>query len=115
VRDAQRGFTLLEVLVALAVLATSMGAVIQAVGEYTRNQLLAVQLEQRWPSVGQEKGDAELPAESGDFPGREWRWEMQVIQTAEPDLRRLDIEVFNREADDDAAPLARLSGFMERP
>ena len=130
-RDAQRGFTLLEVLVALAVLATSMGAVIQAVGEYTRNQaylrdrtfaewvarnqLLAVQLEQRWPSVGQEKGDAELPAESGDFPGREWRWEMQVIQTAEPDLRRLDIEVFDREADDDAAPLARLSGFMERP
>ena len=40
---------------------------------------------------------------------------MQVIQTAEADLRRLDIEVFPRDAGDKAVPVARLSGFMERP
>ena len=34
----QRGFTLLEVLVALLVLALSLGAVIQTAGNYTVNQ-----------------------------------------------------------------------------
>jgi general secretion pathway protein I len=117
--------------VALAVLATSMGAVIQAVGDYTsnqaylrdrtfaewvaRNQLAAVQLSGRWPKVGQEKGEAELPAAGAETRAREWRWVMQVIQTAEEDLRRLDIEVFPRQADAKTPPVARLSGFMERP
>jgi general secretion pathway protein I len=125
------GFTLLEVLVALAVLALSLGAAIQAVGDYTtnqaylrdrtfaewvaRNQLASVQLSGQWPAVGQQKGDAEMPAPGAETEGREWRWTMQVIQTAEADLRRLDIEVFPRDAGDKAEPVARLSGFMERP
>ena len=130
-RDAS-GFTLLEVLVALAVLATSLGAVIQAVGDYTRNQaylrdrtfaewvarnqLARVQLSGRWPKVGQQKGEAELPAAGAEIrAAREWRWVMQVTQTAEADLRRLDIDVFPLDADDKAAPIGRLSGFMERP
>ena len=130
-RRRHGGFTLLEVLVALAVLAMALGAAIQSVAAYTanqsylrdrtfavwvaRNQLATVQLSGRWPSVGQQKGEAELPLAGDDFAGREWRWVMQVVQTAEADLRRLDIEVFARDADDDAAPVARLSGFMERP
>lgn len=130
-RRPDSGFTLLEVLVALAVLAMSLGAAIEAVSDYTanqahlrdrtfaewvaRNQLASVQLSGQWPSVGQQKGEAELPAAGADTTGREWRWVMQVIQTAEADLRRLDIEVFPREAGDKAAPVARLSGFMERP
>jgi len=130
-KRADGGFTLLEVMVALTVLALSLGAVIQAVGDYTRNQahlrdrtfaewvahnqLASVQLSREWPSVGQQKGEAELPAAGADTEGREWRWVMQVIQTAEADLRRLDIEVFQRDAGDKAAPVARLSGFMERP
>jgi general secretion pathway protein I len=130
-RRFHSGFTLLEVLVALAVLAMSLGAVIQAVGDYTgnqaylrdrtfaewvaRNQLATVQLSGRWPSVGQEKGEAELPVPGTDSAGREWRWVMQVVQTAEADLRRLDIEVFPIDAEDEAVAVARLSGFMERP
>jgi general secretion pathway protein I len=130
-RRVHGGFTLLEVLVALAVLALALGAAIQAVGDYTanqaylrdrtfalwvaRNQLATVQLSGRWPSVGQQKGDAELPLGGIDSAGREWRWVMQVVQTAEADLRRLDIDVFPSEAADDAVPVARLSGFMERP
>ena len=130
-RRPASGFTLLEVLVALAVLAMSLGAAIQAVSDYTanqaylrdrtfaewvaRNQLAAVQLSGQWPSVGQQKGEAELPAAGADSGGREWRWVMQVIQTAEANLRRLDIEVFPLDAADKAPPVARLSGFMERP
>jgi general secretion pathway protein I len=126
-----RGFTLLEVLVALVVLALALGALIQAAGDYTinqaylrdrtfaewvaRNQLAIVQLSGRWPSVGQQKGEVEFPVGDSETGGREWRWVMQVTQTPEADLRRLDIDIFPLNADEDEEPLARLSGFMENP
>jgi general secretion pathway protein I len=130
-----RGFTLLEVLVALVVLALSLGAVIQTAGDYTLNQaylrdrtfaewvarnqlattLLEGQLQGSWPSIGQQKGEVEFPESSSDTAGREWRWVMTVSQTPEEDLRRLDIEVFPLNADDDQQALASLSGFMGKP
>ena len=130
-----RGFTLLEVLVAMVVLALSLGAVIQTAGNYTLNQaylrdrtfaewvarnqlattLLEGRLEKRWPSIGQQKGEVEFPESSSDVGAREWRWVMKVVQTPEEDLRRLDIEVFALNADEDLPPLARLSGFMGKP
>ena len=48
-------------------------------------------------------------------PAREWRWVVQVTQTPEEDLRRLDIDVYPANADDDADPLATLSGFIGKP
>jgi len=117
------GFTLLEVLVALAVLALTMGAVIKAVGDYTGNQAylrdrtLAVwvarnvlaeqQLESAWPGVGEIKGNS-------DMGGREWSWLVTVTQTEEEELRRLDVEVHMID-DDDSEPLAVLSGFLWQP
>ena len=84
------GFTLLEVLVALAVLTLSLSAAIQAVGDYTgnqaylrdrtfaewvaHNQLASVQLSGNWTSVGQQKGEVELPAAGAETQGRVWRW-----------------------------------------
>lgn len=126
-----RGFTLLEVLVALAVLAISLGAAIKASGGYTlnqaglrdrtfaewiaHNQLATVQLSGEWPGIGQEKGEVEFPlSDDPRASAREWRWVMQVTQTPEENLRRLDIEVFPLNAQDDE-PLARLSGFLSKP
>jgi general secretion pathway protein I len=130
-RRGTRGFTLLEVLIALTVLALSLGAVINAAGKYTvnqaylrdrtfaewvaRNQLVTAQLEGQWPSIGQKKGEAELPQGGAEAGGREWRWVMQVTQTPEEDLRRLDIEVYPAAAGDDADSLASLSGFIGKP
>ena len=117
------GFTLLEVLVALAVLALTMAAVIKAVGDYTgneaylrdrtlavwvaRNVLAEQQLQDAWPGVGEIKGTSDM----GD---REWSWLATVTQTEEEELRRLDIEVHMVE-DEDAEPLAVLSGFLMQP
>ncbi len=117
------GFTLLEVLVALAVLAVAMGAVIRAVGSYTGNQsylrdrtfavwvarnvLVEQQLADAWPAVGELKG-------SVDMGQREWHWLATVSQTEEAKLRRLDVEVRPAEAEEDN-PLAVLSGFLRQP
>ncbi len=124
-----RGFTLLEILVALVVVSLSLGAVIQTVGGYTKNQanlrdrvfaqwvahnqLASQQISGEWPSVGQKKGEVEFPEDVSGSRKREWRWVMQVTQSPEEDMRRLDIDVYRADADDDAAPLARLSGFVE--
>jgi general secretion pathway protein I len=118
------GFTLLEVLIALAVLALSMGAAIKAVSDYTNNQaylrdrtmamwvarnvLVQFQVENEWPDVGESKG-------TEDMGRREWRWLAVISQTEEAELRRLDVKVFSIESEDDDYPLSVLSGFLVQP
>jgi len=119
----QRGFTLLEVLIALAVLAIAMGAVIKATGDYTgnhawlrdrtlaiwvaRNVLVQFQVENTWPEVGERKGTQEMGR-------REWRWLARISQTDEAQLRRLDVEVYLLDAEDEE-PVSVLSGFLQQP
>lgn len=117
------GFTLLEVLVALAVLALSMGAVIKATSDYTvshaylrdktmatwvaRNILVQYRISGEWPRVGERKGTFEMG-------GQEWAWLGKISKTDEKDLRRLDVEVRPMDAED-SEPLTVLSGFVQRP
>jgi len=130
-KDRDQGFTLLEVLIALVILALSLGAVIQTTGGYTanqaylrdrtyaqwvaHNQLVLALMASDWPDTGQKKGEAEFPKAGAETGGREWRWVMQVTQTPEEGLRRLDIDVFLLNADGDDSPLASLSGFKGKP
>jgi len=118
-----RGFTLIEILIALAVLALAMGAVIKAASDYSviqsqlrdrtmatwvaRDVLAESQLKREWPSVGEQKGSREMGK-------REWRWLARTSQTEEAELRRLDVEVMP--ADTDATePVITLSGFLRKP
>lgn len=118
------GFTLLEVLIALAVLALSMAAAIKSVADYTNNQsylrdrtlamwvarnvLIEHQVRKEWPRVGELKGTSEM----GD---REWRWLAVVSQTEEQELRRMDVEVYPIESEDEEFPVSILSGFLVQP
>ncbi|HUT39798.1 MAG TPA: type II secretion system minor pseudopilin GspI [Gammaproteobacteria bacterium] len=120
---SQRGFTLLEILVALAVLALAMSAIIKAASDYTagqshlrdrtmatwvaRNVLAEFQVRKDWPSVGEQKGTM-------DMGKREWRWLARTSQTEEAELRRLDVEVTPADSDS-TEPLTTLSGFLMQP
>ncbi len=122
-RHAQ-GFTLLEVMIALAVLALAMGAIIKASSDYTsnesylrdrtmamwvaRNELVRLQTSREWPSTGERKG-------TGEMGSREWRWKARISQTDESELRRVDVEVYALDSDDDEQPVSVLSGFLMQP
>lgn len=117
-----RGFTLLEVLVALAVLALALAAAVSASAAYVGNQaylqertlahwvarnvLIELQLEREWPSTGKREDTARMA-------DRDWQWRATIAETPEQDLRRLDIEVWLGE-DDKGEPLAGISGFLEK-
>ncbi|MCC8998585.1 MAG: type II secretion system minor pseudopilin GspI [Candidatus Contendobacter sp.] len=118
----QAGFTLLEVLVALAVLAIAMGAIISAATQSIntvatlRDQTFASwvalnQVNERlldpkpWPEEGSRTGSAELA-------NRTWRWEARFSKTDDPDLRRLDLTVRTRE---NGPELSQLVAFKGKP
>ena len=116
---APRGFTLIEVLAALVIVALGMLGVIQAVtqtarnGTYLREKTLAhwvamnVITEQRLqpspPNTSEASDEVELA-------GQRWRWTLTVTQTSVDSMRRMDVAV--RPADKpDGDPLAIVTGF----
>ncbi|MGB7543011.1 MAG: type II secretion system minor pseudopilin GspI [Burkholderiales bacterium] len=118
---AARGFTLIEVLVALAVLAIALAAVMRTMsqsidlagdlGERTaalwvaQNRLALHQIRHDWPAQDTSDGTA-------DLAGRAWRWREQVSATPDASVRRIEIEV---RADAGSDVLARLVGFLAQP
>jgi general secretion pathway protein I len=118
-RQRARGFTLIEVLAALVIVALGMLGVIQAVtqtarnGTYLREKTLA-----HWIAMNVITERRLLPSppdvsESSDeveFAGQRWRWTMTVTQTEVESLRRMDVAV--RPADrPDSEALVTVTGF----
>ena len=118
----KRGFTLLEVIVALAILAIALAALIKVSSEYTDNMrylrdrtlahwvamnvLTQVRVYQQWPEVGKQQGKM-MMAE------RQWFWQLTVSETVDTELRRLEVQVSDQEQM--TAPLAILVGFVGQP
>ncbi|MEO5702998.1 MAG: type II secretion system minor pseudopilin GspI [Gammaproteobacteria bacterium] len=116
---SQRGFTLLEVMVALAVLAIAMAAVIKGIGanvsnmSYLRdrtlthwvamNKITESQVRRDWPDPPETEGTALM----GE---REWHWTIEVEETPDPEVRRMDVEV--RANEDDPQALTHLVSYL---
>ena len=122
--SAARGFTLLEVLIAILFLGLALSALVRLAGLEARasaqlrertlaqwvasNALAETRLKEPFPAIGRREGEATLGS-------RRWRWRIDVQATDESAIRRLQVRVFDFDAEtsdrDDVAAAAELSGF----
>ena len=112
----QDGFTLIEVLVALAIVAIALAAGLQATTALTNNaqrqsnvllahicaenELVKARLSKQMPDIG----DSSLTCEQG---GRSFPVTVSVLPTPNPSFRRVDAQVFDGES-----PVLRLSTIV---
>jgi general secretion pathway protein I len=118
----RNGFTLVEILVALAIVAIALAAGMRALAQSTesasalkartlalwvaQNRLAAAQVATPWPALGNSTGEAEEA-------GTRFVWQASVTTTPNPAFRRIDITIAEPQAPDYA--LARLTGFLGNP
>lgn len=115
--EPSRGFTLLEVLVALVVLALALTALIKMAGrsaadfgelrersiaQWVAANVLAETRLKPLPDTGRQSGQQRLA-------GRDWRWTLDVQATPEPTIRRFEVHVLRGNDEDDV--LVSLNGF----
>ena len=120
-KPVQGGFTLAEVLVALAVLAIALAAVLGVTSQSIkttidlRDRTLAMWLAQDRLTLHQLRHDWPAPdTTSGETQasGRTWYWREQVSSTPQVDIRKVEIDI---RADEKKEVLAHLAGYLRRP
>ncbi len=113
---------MLEVLVALAVIAVALGAIIRGAGASANNavylkertlghwvamnKVAEFQLDRNWPGAGIRKGEYELG-------NQKWHWEAKISDTDDADVRRMDVEVFTDSRTEN--PIARIVAYLGKP
>ena len=114
------GFTLVEVLVALAIVAIGMLAVFKVLGDTAHNvaqlrdrsfaswiadnRITEIRVSGEMPSVDETEGEIE-------FAGRQWHWVQNVATTEVEGMRRIEVSV-RRDDDPAGSALANLAGFI---
>jgi general secretion pathway protein I len=121
-RRPQSGFTLLEAMVALVIVALGMMAVKTQLNRYlvtatvteektlaswvAANKLTELSVAPSWPEVGRSDDEIELAQ-------RRWRTVIDVSETQVDNLRRVDVRVYL--ADDPERLIQTLSALIEPP
>ncbi|WP_026957580.1 MULTISPECIES: type II secretion system minor pseudopilin GspI [Aliagarivorans] len=117
----QRGMTLLEVMVAMAILATAGAAVVKAAAENLNsisflreksfalwvadNRLSEIKLSGAWPGTALRKGEEE-------FADRTWYWQSQGVETASNDF--LAVRVTVSKDKEGKQVMAELTSYVSR-
>ncbi len=119
-----RAFTLLEILIALAIFGYAAVGLITQVANYqlaqknasqktiahwvAMNRLAETRLEKNWPNIGVTRGSAVMAGTVED--PKTWYWLQTVSKTTEKELRQVEVEVRFEEKDENAT--TRFIGFI---
>jgi general secretion pathway protein I len=120
--ERSTGFTLIEVMVALVVVALGMMTVHTTLNRYAAaslyleeqtlaswiatNKLTELSVASTWPSIGDYEEEIE-------FAARDWRCEIVVSETEVPNLRRVDVSVML--ASNPERVIRKVSALIEPP
>lgn len=126
-KNNESGLTLIEVLIALAIVAIALTAIIKAVSQnirattYLQEKTIAMWVGQQVLNEAR-VGARRLPAddeklrESSKMFGREWFWYAQRIATPNMHIKKMEVKVFaNENTDDDASPIISLETYVYVP
>lgn len=118
----QCGFTLLEILVALAILAIALGAITKMASDQAintahlrdktlahwvgMNKIAELHLTGKWLAKGKKQGDEEMGM-------HEWHWVRTVSNTPDDRVRQVEIAVFRDKQDE--RPITSLTSFLSQP
>ncbi|MDP7591417.1 MAG: type II secretion system minor pseudopilin GspI [Litorilituus sp.] len=116
-----RGFTLIEVMLAMAVFAIAGLSLLSAASNNARNmghledkmfanwvasnQLVAANLEKKWPPKNNVKGEVELAS-------RQWFWQQKVLKTTDKNMRAIVVEV--RLHEEDKLAISSLTTYVSK-
>lgn len=121
IKHFSKGFTLIEVMLAMAIFSIAGIALLSAADNNFKNlthleqkilanwvasnQLVAVTLDKTWPPKNNKKGKVEMA-------GQEWFWLQKVIKTENKDMRSVVIEIRNTE--DEKLALTSIVTFISK-
>jgi general secretion pathway protein I len=115
-----RGFTLLEVMIALLVITLGMGAVISTTSEsgwksshlrqstiaswVAYNEIALYRAKRSWNETSRRTGETEMA-------NVRWKWTMTFTDTPNPSVREVEVEVSLK---DETSIKARIKGYVSR-
>ena len=121
--NKNKGFTLLEVMIALFIVAVALGGVIKVMGNAASNssrltsrtfaqwvalnQITKLRINKEWPKFGEAKGEEEMAHQK-------WKWVQKAVKTEDENIKRIEVSVWNIN-DVDSSPYVTVVGFLANP
>lgn len=115
-----RGLTLIEVLIALAIIAIALTAIIKAVGEnirgtsYLEDKTAALYVAQQVINearVGLLPLQAQTVTETTNMLGRDWYWQAEMHATGNAAIHKITVNVYKNQPENDDSPIITLEAY----